>query len=140
MANYLVTGVAGFIANRVAEFLLDAGHTVIGIDNLNDAYDVRMKKHRLRKLDACDGFTFFQIDISDKDSVLALPNQKFDAVINLAARAGVRTSVEDPWVYVDTNMTGTLNLLELSQRMSIPKFILASTSSIYGLDAPLAHA
>jgi len=137
MGNYLVTGVAGFIANRVAELLLDSGHTVVGIDNLNDAYDVRMKEYRLEKLDARDRFTFFQIDISEKDSVLALPNQKFDAVINLAARAGVRTSVEDPWVYVDTNMTGTLNLLELSQRMRIPKFILASTSSIYGLGAPL---
>jgi nucleoside-diphosphate-sugar epimerase len=137
MANYLVTGVAGFIASRVSEFLLNAGHSVTGIDNLNDAYDVRMKEHRLEQLEWRDGFTFYQKDIGNKESVLGLPDPKFDAVINLAARAGVRASVENPWVYVDTNVTGTLNLLELTQQMGIPKFVLASTSSIYGLDAPL---
>ena len=137
MANYLITGVAGFIANRVTGLLLNAGHTVVGIDNLNDAYDIRVKEYRLAQLKERTGFTFHQIDISDKESVLALTEPQFDAVINLAARAGVRTSVEDPWVYVDTNMTGTLNLLELAQRTDIPKFVLASTSSIYGLDAPL---
>lgn len=138
MANYLVTGVAGFIANRVAKLLLDGGHHVTGIDNLNDAYDVRMKKHRLEQLEAREEFTFHQIDISHwNDIESAFIDQKFDAVINLAARAGVRASVENPWVYVDTNVTGTLNLLELAQRTGIPKFILASTSSIYGLNAPL---
>ena len=138
MANYLVTGVAGFIANRVAGFLLDSGHRVVGIDNLNDAYDVRMKEYRLEQLQERDGFSFYQIDISNWDALqTSLIDLQFDAVINLAARAGVRTSVENPWVYVDTNVTGTLNLLELAQRTGIPKFILASTSSIYGLDAPL---
>lgn len=140
MSNYLVTGAAGFIASRVSELLLDAGHTVVGLDNLNDAYDVRMKQHRLQQLQGQKGFEFVQIDISDKDAFFAqsaITSQKFDAVINLAARAGVRASVEDPWVYVDTNVTGTLNLLELCQRNEIPKFVLASTSSIYGLDAPL---
>jgi nucleoside-diphosphate-sugar epimerase len=139
MSNYLVTGVAGFIAARVAEILLDAGHTVVGVDNLNDAYDVRMKEYRLKQLDGRDGFTFHELDISDWQSVerLGVDEQPFDAVVNLAARAGVRASVENPWVYVDTNVTGTLNLLELSQRQGIPKFLLASTSSIYGADAPL---
>lgn len=139
MSNYLITGAAGFIAARTVQMLLEQGHTVFGVDNLNDAYDVRMKEYRLEQLKQIEEFTFKQLDISDKDSVLALGDEtgKVDGVINLAARAGVRTSVEDPWVYVDTNMTGTLNLLELAQRNNIPKFVLASTSSIYGLDAPL---
>jgi len=140
MSNYLVTGVAGFIASRVAEILLEAGHTVVGIDNLNDAYDVRMKSHRLAQLQGREGFEFLKLDIgnwNDLSNQLSNVNCQFDAVINLAARAGVRASVENPWVYVDTNVTGTLNLLEFGQRTGIPKFILASTSSIYGLDAPL---
>ena len=139
MANYLVTGVAGFIAARVAEMLLDAGHSVVGIDNMNTAYDVRMKEYRLKQLEGRDGFSFHRIDISHWDDIerLSLNIDQLDAVINLAARAGVRASVENPWVYVDTNVNGTLNLLELCQRMGIPKFILASTSSIYGADAPL---
>jgi nucleoside-diphosphate-sugar epimerase len=133
MSTYLLTGVAGFIASRVAEMLLDSGHTLVGIDNLNDAYDVRMKEHRLSRLKDRERFTFHRLDISDR-SILddSLLNQPFDAVINLAARAGVRQSTANPWVYVDTNMTGTLNLLELCRRRGIPKFILASTSSLYG--------
>ncbi len=140
MANYLVTGVAGFIASRVAEMLLDDGHTVVGIDNMNAAYDVRMKEYRLGRLEGREGFTFVRADISDWDALnqqSAISNRQFDAVINLAARAGVRASVENPWVYVDTNVTGTLNLLELCQRKEIPKFIQASTSSIYGGETPL---
>lgn len=140
MSNYLVTGAAGFIAARVAEMLLEEGHTVLGVDNLNDAYDPRMKERRLERLKARPGFTFCHLDISDKailDKIPAASSEPIAAVYNLAARAGVRQSVEDPWVYVDTNMTGTLNLLELCRRTGIPKFILASTSSIYGADAPL---
>ncbi|MBS1249359.1 MAG: UDP-N-acetylglucosamine 4-epimerase [Chloroflexi bacterium] len=139
MKTFLVTGVAGFIASRVAELLLDAGHSVVGVDNLNAAYDVRMKEYRLGQLRGREHFSFHKMDISDK-CILEMEEFKeptFEAVINLAARAGVRASVENPWVYVDTNMTGTLNLLELCQRNDIPKFILASTSSIYGSNAPL---
>lgn len=140
MSNYLITGVAGFIAARAAEILLNDGHTVVGIDNMNDAYDVRMKKYRLENLLNRDNFTYHPLDISTRNflqTVEQLNFPKFDAVINLAARAGVRASVEDPWVYVDTNMTGTLNLLEYCHRNDVPKFVLASTSSIYGGDAPL---
>ena len=140
MSNYLITGIAGFIAARVAEILLDDGHTVVGIDNMNDAYDVRMKKYRLEQLAHRDNFSYHQLDISTRDFLQTVEQfnfPKFDAIINLAARAGVRASVEDPWVYVDTNMTGTLNLLEYCRRNDVPKFILASTSSIYGGDAPL---
>ncbi len=134
IANYLVSGAAGFIGSRVSEMLIAQGHTVTGVDNLNDAYDVRMKEYRLQKLLALPGFTFQKLDISERDTVEKLP--VFDAVINLAARAGVRASVENPWVFVETNVTGTLNLLELCRQKGIRKFILASTSSIYGANAP----
>lgn len=137
MAQYLVAGAAGFIASRVAEMLIADGHSVVGIDNLNDAYDVRMKHYRLDQLNKLDGFKFFQLDISDKDGVLSLVDEgPYDGIINLAARAGVRASVENPWVYVDTNTTGTLNLLELAKETGCKKFVFASTSSIYGDDAP----
>lgn len=139
MANYLVTGAAGFIASRVAHMLLDGGHSVVGVDNMNDAYDVRMKEYRLQQLQAKPAFEFRRLDIGDKESVAALgaASPGFDAVLNLAARAGVRASLIDPWVYVNTNMVGTLNLLELCRQHGIAKFVLASTSSIYGQDAPL---
>jgi nucleoside-diphosphate-sugar epimerase len=112
---------------------------VYGVDNLNDAYDVRLKEHRLNKLEMWDGFTFIHMDISDRNAVEDLKSavEGCQAVINLAARAGVRASVENPWVYVDTNVTGTLNLLELCHQVGIPKFLLASTSSVYGAEAPL---
>ncbi len=133
MATYLVTGAAGFIASRVAEMLLDAGHTVVGVDNLNDAYDQRLKTYRLKRLQGREGFTFHPMDITDKDAVFALgESTRFDAVINLAARAGVRASVENPWVYIETNTTGALNLLEMCRRHRVPKFVQASTSSLYG--------
>jgi nucleoside-diphosphate-sugar epimerase len=134
MAAYLLTGAAGFIAFRVAELLLDAGHTVYGVDNMNDAYDVRLKEYRLSRLKDYPNFLFKEIDISDRASIDALSDwipEDVAGVINLAARAGVRTSLSDPWVYVDTNMTGTLNLLELCRRKHIGKFVLASTSSLY---------
>lgn len=137
MANYLVTGAAGFIGSRVAEMLMEDGHSVVGLDNLNDAYDVRIKHWRLERLRSCPGFTFHTVDISEREALEKLDLPKFDAVINLAARAGVRQSVENPWVYISTNVTGTLNLLEMCREKGIGKFILASTSSIYGANAPL---
>ena len=157
MKNILVTGCAGFIGWKVSEQLLDEGMNVVGIDNLNDYYDPRLKEWRLAQLkDRGAGgrssaeFNFNKCDISDFDSVKAVfTNHKIDAVINLAARAGVRASVENPWVYLDTNVKGTLNLLECCREFGVNKFVLASTSSIYGLnempfretdrtDAPLA--
>jgi len=139
MDRYLVTGAAGFIASVVSKKLLDSGAEVVGIDNLNHAYDVRMKEYRLEKLKDNPGFSFLKLDVSDR-SLLdndQLIGKDFKAVVNLAARAGVRDSLEDPWVYLETNATGTLNLLELCKRESIGKFLLASTSSIYGQEAPL---
>lgn len=142
MTRYAVTGCAGFIASKVAELLLDQGHEVVGIDNLNDAYDPRLKEWRLARLKGRPSFQFHHADITDLDQMEqrfaadAATSQDgsrpYAAVINLAARAGVRPSVEDPWVYERTNATGTLNLLELCRRHDIGKFVLASTSSLYG--------
>ncbi len=143
METYLVTGAAGFIASRVIELLIDAGHSVVGVDNMNAAYDVRMKEYRLKKLLQLPRFSFHQLDIADRTTFEAhslLRQSSYAAVINLAARAGVRQSVENPWVYVDTNITGTLNLLEYCREVHIPKFVLASTSSVYGGKAPLPTA
>ena len=137
--NYLVAGAAGFIGARVCAQLLDSGANVLGVDNLCDAYDVRMKHWRLKQMIDRPGFKFIQADIAEKEIIRTLgkPAKPIAGVINLAARAGVRASVIDPWAFVNTNTTGTLNLLEYCRLNDIPKFILASTSSIYGNDAPL---
>ena len=139
MKRYLITGAAGFIGSEVAKKLLDSGAEVVGLDNLNNAYDPRMKEYRLSRLQQIPGFSFLKLDVSDRSIIndQQLVGKNFDAVINLAARAGVRDSLKDPWVYLDTNTTGTLNLLEFCRQEGIPKFLLASTSSIYGQDAPL---
>jgi nucleoside-diphosphate-sugar epimerase len=136
MANYLVTGAAGFIGARTSEFLIKEGHTVAGVDNLNETYDPRVKEYRLKRLQALPGFTFHRLDISQKSIIDTLKDYRFEGVINLAARAGVRASVRDPWAYVETNMIGSLNMLELCRVTGTKKFIVASTSSIYGEDPP----
>jgi UDP-glucuronate 4-epimerase len=136
MGNYLVTGAAGFIGARTSELLIKDGHTVVGIDNLNEAYDPHMKDYRLTRLKSMDGFTFHKLDISDKSIIDRFKDQKFNGIINLAARAGVRASVDNPWIFVESNMTGTLNMLEICRQTGTPKFIVASTSSIYGSNPP----
>lgn len=136
MAHYLVTGAAGFIGARTSELLIKDGHTVAGIDNMNNAYDPRVKEYRLRKLQEMPGFAFHKLDISNKSVIDSFMGEKFDGVINLAARAGVRASVKDPWIYVESNMIGTLNMLEICRQTGTKKFIVASTSSIYGEDPP----
>ena len=134
MAHYLVSGTAGFIASKVTELLLGQGHTVVGVDNLSDAYDTRLKHWRLEGLKRHKGLSFYECDICDRAALSRIWNlcAPFDAVFNLAARAGIRYSVENPWVYLTTNATGTLNLLELCHRGDCKKFVLASTSSLYG--------
>nr|WP_290669498.1 SDR family NAD(P)-dependent oxidoreductase [Ardenticatena sp.] len=133
MGTYLVTGAAGFIGANVAARLLAEGHSVVGVDNLNDAYDVRLKQWRLQQLQPHAAFFFVHADIGNFEALQGLFEvHQFDAVINLAARAGVRQSVRNPWVYMETNATGTLNLLELCRQHGVNKFVLASTSSLYG--------
>ncbi len=141
MGHYLVTGAAGFIGARTTELLLSQGHTVLGLDNLNDAYDVRVKHFRLGRLREQEGFRFVEASVADP-ATLRLPilrDHRYDGVFNLAARAGVRSSVEYPWMYVETNITGTLNMLELCREHGIPKFVLASTSSLYGASNPCPY-
>src|SRR3990170_6097317 len=128
----LVTGCAGFIGSKVSALLRGTGHQVLGLDNLNSAYDVRLKQWRLAEVERLD-VEFTQLDIADRDALTGyFASTRLDAVVNLAARAGVRQSMENPWVYYETNVNGTLNLLELCRGCGIKKFVLASTSSVYG--------
>lgn len=137
--TYLVTGAAGFIGSNVCALLLDNGHRVIGVDVLNDAYDVRLKRWRLAQLEGRTGFEFHTLDICDRPALRRLMERqaiRFDGLLNLAARAGVRASVENPWQYVEANVIGTLNLLELCREQRVSKFVLSSTSSLYGASNP----
>jgi len=129
-----LTGCAGFIGAKTAELLVEQGHEVIGVDNLNDAYDPNLKRWRLSQLEGKPNFRFQQVDISEWEPTRQVfeAHMPYDAVVNLAARAGVRQSVQNPWVYVATNTTGALNLLELCRQHGIRKYVLASTSSLYG--------
>ena len=134
--NYLVTGIAGFIASQVCRELLDDGHQVVGVDNLNDYYDVRLKNWRLGQLNRHqnhENFCFHELDIEQQGDLKSLFEElgPFDAVLNLAARAGVRYSMENPHVYLSTNAEGTLNLLECMRASGCNKLVLASTSSLY---------
>jgi len=137
MVPYLVTGCAGFIGAKISELLLQQGSTVVGVDNLNEAYDVRLKQWRLNQLQGWPGFRFARLDILDRPMLADLFKTEFGAVINLAARAGVRQSVESPWAYYETNVLGTLNLLELCREHGVTKFVQASSSSLYGANNPL---
>lgn len=137
MSKYFVTGVAGFIASRVASLLLAEGHEVVGIDNLNDYYDVSLKQHRVAALNAQAGaaerFKFEKVDLEDRTAIARLFDQhgNFEAIVNLAARAGVRYSMINPTIYMTTNAMGSLNLLEEMKQRGMQKYVLASTSSLY---------
>lgn len=133
----LVTGAAGFIGSHTASALIERGDRVVGLDNLNDYYDPARKRANLRELAAIPGaaerFTFVEGDIRDRELVRRLyATHSFTAVAHLAAMAGVRVSVDDPWLYYDVNLTGTLNLLDAGREHGQPNFVLASTSSAYG--------
>jgi UDP-glucuronate 4-epimerase len=128
----LITGCAGFIGSRTAQLALDAGHEVIGLDNLNNYYDPVLKRHRLEPLFQSPSFRFFELDIEDGSALdCVFTDNRFDAIINLAARAGVRASIEDPHLYMRTNTIATLNLLERMVCHQVPKLVIASTSSLY---------
>ncbi|WP_019615914.1 NAD-dependent epimerase [Psychromonas ossibalaenae] len=132
--KYLVTGVAGFIGSVVVERLVVAGHTVIGIDNVNDYYDVALKEARLARIEH-DKFTFVKLDLADRGGMANLFKQeKFDKVIHLAAQAGVRYSIDNPMAYADSNLIGHLNILEGCRHNKVKHLVYASSSSVYGLN------
>lgn len=145
----LVTGAAGFIASRVCALLHEQGRTVTGLDNFNDAYDVRLKVWRWVQLENLPGLELHRLDLLDTSALERLfekharihPGRTapFDAVINLAARAGVRPSVQNPRAYVGANVTGALNVLEMCRQFGVKKFVLASTSSLYGKGHPTPY-
>ena len=133
--NFLVTGAAGFIGFHVSQRLLAAGHQVVGIDNLNDYYDVNLKHARLNLIKADPGFTFIEMDLADRDAMASLfDQQKFQRVIHLGAQAGVRYSIENPHAYAASNLTGHLNILEGCRHHKIEHLLYASSSSVYGLN------
>ena len=130
---YFVTGAAGFIGFYLSLSLLEAGCKVIGIDNLNDYYDVELKEARLEKLNPFDKFTFVKGDISDKAIIMDIFNQyKPNIVVNLAAQAGVRYSIENPDVYIQSNIVGFFNILEACRKYPVDHLVYASSSSVYG--------
>jgi UDP-glucuronate 4-epimerase len=137
MKKILLTGAAGFIGSNTASALLGRGDFVVGVDNLNDYYDPARKRANLEEVRATapdpEKFVFHRTDIRDVDAIEALcAEHGFDAIIHLAAMAGVRASIEDPHLYLDVNLGGTLNLLEAAQHHGQPLFVFASTSSVYG--------
>ena len=133
----LVTGSCGFIGFHVAQKLLEEGNQVIGTDNFNDYYDPKLKQYRENILKNNTNYIPYKIDIENKQELEKIfEENEIDAVINLAARAGVRKSLENPYVYLSTNVNGTLNLLEIMKDRSIKKFVLASSSSLYAGQEP----
>jgi UDP-glucuronate 4-epimerase len=136
--NILVTGAAGFIGSSLAHRLLDRGDTVVGLDNLSDYYDVRLKEARLERLTAKAGFRFERLDIASRDRMGSLFSlNKLDAVVHLAAQAGVRYSLTNPHAYVDANIVGFLNILEGARHYGAKHLIFASSSSVYGANGKL---
>src|SRR6185503_15136963 len=130
--HILITGAAGFIGSAVAWRLLARGERVTGLDNLNDYYDVRLKEARLARTER-NGFDFVRGDITDREAMAKLfAAQRFDAVVHLAAQAGVRYSIENPYAYVDANLTGFAHVVEGCRRSKVGHLVFASSSSVYG--------
>lgn len=138
MAKVLVTGAAGFIGFHLSQSLLRRGDQVIGLDNLNNYYDVSLKYDRLAQLKDHKHFSFHQLDLSDRAGIAKLfANHSFDIVVNLAAQAGVRYSLENPHVYVDSNLVGFLNILEGCRHSAVKHLVFASSSSVYGTNTKI---
>ena len=139
--KYLVTGAAGFIGSHVCHRLLALGHQVIGLDIINDYYDVNLKYARLERLATLDNFSLVTIALEDRASVAALfAKEQFNRVIHLAAQAGVRYSIENPHAYIDSNITGTMTILEGCRHHKVEHLVYASSSSVYGMNSKLPFA
>ena len=133
MRKILVTGAAGFIGFHLSQRFLDAGDTVVGIDNLNDYYDVSLKKSRLAQLENHRRFRFIRMDIADREVISALfKKEAFELVVHLAAQAGVRYSIVNPYAYIDSNLVGFINILEGCRQQKVQHLVFASSSSVYG--------
>ena len=133
MRKILVTGAAGFIGFHLAQRFLDAGDTVVGIDNLNDYYDVNLKKSRLARLENHRRFRFIRMDLVDREGIAALfKKEAFELVVHLAAQAGVRYSIINPYAYIDSNLVGFINILEGCRQQKVQHLVFASSSSVYG--------
>ena len=139
--NYLVTGAVGFIGSKVTELLLEGGHQVVGIDNFDDYYSPLLKTWRLEELNKRENFQFLRSDIENLACLqkVVQDSNPFDAIIHLAARAGVRPSVANPTSYFRTNVLGTLNMLDVCHDFGIPKLVTASSSSVYGSNNPMPY-
>ena len=136
--NVLVTGAAGFIGFHLARRLLKEGYQVAGIDNINPYYDIALKEARLEALKSESNFTFIKMDLADRRPLERLfDSQKFEVVVNMAAQAGVRYSIENPFAYVDSNLVGFVNLLECCRHNSVKHFVFASSSSVYGANTTM---
>ena len=136
--TYLITGAAGFIGFHLSKRLLAQGKSVVGIDNLSDYYDVNLKKTRLRELEEYSEFTFYKLDLVDREGVECLFSEnKFDYVVNLAAQAGVRYSLTNPHAYIDCNIVGFLNILEGCRYNDVKHLVFASSSSVYGANTKM---
>ena len=136
--SILITGVAGFIGYHLAQRLLADGEQIYGIDNLNDYYDVNLKKARLAQLTPHENFQFQLLDLNNREEILNLfQEQNFSCVVNLAAQAGVRYSLENPFAYVDTNLVGFANILEACRHTQPQHLVFASSSSVYGTNAKI---
>ena len=134
----LITGAAGFIGYHLTKKLTEMGHPVVGIDNMNDYYEVTLKEDRLKLLQEQDTFTFCKVDLEEKDRIDALfAEHRFDYVVNLAAQAGVRYSLENPYAYVNANVTGFLNILEACRHYPVKHLVYASSSSVYGANTQM---
>ena len=134
----LLTGAAGFIGYHTAGKLLTLGHEVVGLDNLNDYYDVTLKQARLDRLSGREGFRFERLDLADEAGMAKLfAREKFQRVIHLAAQAGVRHSLKDPHSYIRSNVTGTLTVLEGCRHHGVEHLVYASTSSVYGANTDM---
>ena len=137
----LVTGAAGFIGHHLALRLVSRGDSVVGIDNLNNYYDVTLKENRLKRLTPSPAFRFVKLDLADKPAIAALfAEEKFDVVVNLAAQAGVRYSLENPQAYIDANLVGFTNILEGCRHHKVKHLVFASSSSVYGANTKLPFA